>query len=309
MNNSSFEKLRDYGISIIDYTPTYISTNSNEEVYIPKPDCNDVKDYRNSLKYMTKYLKGLNISFPKKLIPIQHPDDYNIVEDLSNDELLTFESDKLFNIYDYDLFETYADMSNNMISYFIDQYLLALSICKEYNIKNVVDIGCNCGIQSYIFNLNNINYKGIDAFKLNVFPFVLNKKFKVSFIHALYLDEYTEDYNSNNTMTISFNAYYALASSDEEQDIIVSNEEFIRLINDYKYIFLTIWDFYPYLYNLPVIKERIDKIITFTNDTIMEEIYNDLTLKEQKELYSNDYKLKDPKRINKDGYVLLIRKD
>lgn len=298
---SSFEQLRDYGVPIINYAPTYITMNDIKDWFIPEPDCDNMQDYKNSLEYINKHIKGLNISFPKKLIPIQHPDDYDIIKNLSDEKFETFESDKLFNIYDYEQFETYADMSNNMLSYFMDQYLLCLSICKEYNIKNIVDIGCNCGIQSYLFNLNNINYKGVDAFKLNVFPFVLNRKSKVCFIHALYPDEYTEDCDSNNTMLISFNAYYPLNSDSEEEYVNASNKEFIRLINDYKYIFLTIYSFYPYLYNIPIIKERIDKIITFENSYAMKEEYDIFGINDNStNSTSND--------LIKDGYVLLIRK-
>ena len=51
-NNSSFETLRDYGISINNYSSNYIFIFSDEEIFTPKIDCNDIKKYRNSIEYI-----------------------------------------------------------------------------------------------------------------------------------------------------------------------------------------------------------------------------------------------------------------
>lgn len=101
-------------------------------------------------------------------------------------------------------------------------YMIALDICKSNGIKYVLDIGCSTGIQSYLFNSNDINYMGIDNDDTNrFFPYRLDisDENAKNLLHYYYVDKYPDifqrtydDPNRFNIPNCFFNNNSALIS-------------------------------------------------------------------------------------------------
>ena len=95
---------------------------------------------------------------------IKHQDTINLI--LNKNELLPTTNDQDNHYYNYNIY-SFLEESLPIYAIFID-------VCIEKGITGVIDIGCASGIQSLFFNMNNINYIGVDSDINNpFFPFVL----------------------------------------------------------------------------------------------------------------------------------------
>ena len=175
-------------------------------IYHPLNKIKLLKDDENSVVYDFSALKKQHINIP-----------------LYNKDLKLYIPNKLINTtskmdinYEYLLFEF---LESSWISYyiFVDQ-------CLKHNITHVIDIGCALGIQSLLFNQNNISYHGIDiAFPF--FNYYINTSYQSSYsiekypLDKSYTQELLYNHNKDKTAIISSLCMYWIINKEQEEQL------------------------------------------------------------------------------------------
>ena len=283
-----FERVRDYGLkfeySYTDIENKYLYTfDKGIKVYKDEPiyTIQHIDLYRTNLKNTALSIisnddcKALTLFYPKRLFPISHKEDYS-------------NSDNLYKDNNTGIMKTYADLTLERYSSKLLEYIFPLVLCKKLHINKVFDIGCGTGIQSWLFNQNNIIYTGIDKDSINIFPFRCNESlisfYNLEFPEIYKVKDNTLRNNYKNSLAILFYSYNMINSNYD-----IKQEELRLLLRYHPYILISSDMYDPDMINKnEVVQKYCEKVYTFG-------ILNTLINNPNRKIYSN-------------GYILLIRK-